>query len=134
VLKGNATIEVLLTNASRQPIFVYSDLDWGESASLSIWLKDVTTGEDVSEKNFLHDSITPPPSSQDDFVKILPGHIYGVSIRSSIRDLNIRRKGTYEIVAEYHSPIPPSLSFGLPIWSTNEATLRSNRVTITVGE
>ena len=62
------TFEVLLTNRSRVPIYLYSDLDWGESASLSIWLKDAASGKDVPEL-FIHDALTPPPTSKDDFVK-----------------------------------------------------------------
>ena len=130
-LKGEAVIEVLLTNASRHPIYVYSDLAWGESASLSIWFKDAATGKDVSE-TFIPDSIMPPPTSKDDFVKILPEHVYGVFIRSSVTHLNIQRKGTYEVVAYYHSPVPRSYAFGLPIWSREDGAIESNRATIKV--
>jgi hypothetical protein len=130
-LKGEAILDVLLTNTSDRPIFVYSNLGWGGSASLSIWFKDTATGKDVAEE-VIHDSMTPPPTSKDDFVKILPRHIYGRSIRSSIAQLNIRKSGTYEVVAEYHSPVPRSCSFGLPIWGREDGTVVSNRVTIKI--
>ncbi|HSQ18873.1 MAG TPA: hypothetical protein VLR92_00730 [Blastocatellia bacterium] len=131
-LNSETVIEVRLTNPSRRPVFVYSNMGWGESASLSIWFKDAATGKDIAEDTALHDSITPPPTSSDDFVKLLPGHIYGRSIRSSIAQLNIARKGTYEVVAEYHSPVSRGYAFGLPIWSREDGTLVSNRATLKV--
>ncbi len=127
------TFEVLLTNRSRVPIYLYSDLDWGESASLSIWLKDAASGKDVPEL-FIHDALTPPPTSKDDFVKVLPDHVYGVVIKSTAADLSVQKNGRYEVIAEYHSPVPSSMGFGLPIWSNAEGTLSSNRVTIAVGD
>jgi hypothetical protein len=112
-LGDGITVRVLLTNKSKSPLYIYAPLEWGESASISIWLKDALTGKDVPEY-FIPDALTPPPNSMKDF--------------------NVRQKGTYEITAEYHSPIPASMNFGLPIWSREKGAVPSNRVTITVRE
>lgn len=132
-LGDEVTIKVLLTNRSKAPLYIYTPLDWGESASLSLWFKDVVSGEDVPEE-FIADALPPPPSSKDAFVKLLPNHVYGVVLKSRLAQLNVRKNSTYELVTEYHSPIPSRMNFGLPIWSREKGTLASNRVTITVGE
>ncbi|MBZ5689155.1 MAG: hypothetical protein LAP86_29470 [Acidobacteriia bacterium] len=127
------TLDVLLTNKSRKPVYIYAYLARGESASLSVWLKDTVSGKDIPQL-VVADSITPPPASQDAFIKLLPWHVYGVMLKSRLSDLGVDKKGSYEVVAQYHSPIPPSNSFGLPILSTEDGTLSSNRVQITVAE
>lgn len=130
-LGDKVAVEVLLTNTSKGPLYLYAALDWGESASLSLWVKDAVSGKDVPEE-FIADALPPPPVSKDVFVKLLPDHVYGVVLTSNLADLNIRKTGSYELVAEYHSPIPSSMGFGLPIWSRESGTISSNRVTITV--
>ena len=125
-------VQVLLTNTSKSPIYIYTPLDWGESASLSLWLKDIVSGKDVPEE-FIADALPPPPLSKDEFVKLLPDHVYGVVLRLKLAELNLQKAGTYELLAEYHSPIPANMNFGLPIWSREKGALPSNRVTITVG-
>jgi hypothetical protein len=132
-LGDEISVQVLLTNTSKSPLYIYAALDWGESASLSLWLKDAASGKDVPEQ-FIADALPPPPGSKDAFVKLLPDHIYGVVLKSKLAQLNVQKSGTYELVAEYHSPIPSSMNFGLPIWSREKGAVPSNRVTITVGE
>ena len=132
-LGDEISVQVLLTNTSKSPLYIYAPLDWGESASLSLWLKDAVSGKDVPEE-FIADALPPPPGSKDAFVKLLPDHIYGVVLRSKFAQLNVQKSGTYELVAEYHSPIPSSMNFGLPIWSREKGAVPSNRVTITVSE
>lgn len=132
-LGDEITVQVLLTNRSKSPLYIYAALDWGESASLSLWLKDAVSGKDVPEE-FIADALPPPPGSKDAFVKLLPDHVYGVVLRSKLAQLNVQKSGTYELLAEYHSPIPASMNFGLPIWSREKGAVPSNRVTITVGE
>jgi|SRR5882724_4608731 len=132
-LKEKITIEVLLINRSKAPLYLYGALDWGESASLSIWLKDSVSGKDIPQE-FIPDALSPPPTSKEAFIKILPNHVYGVVFTCPLAELNVRRRGTYELVAEYHSPVPSSMSFGLPIWSREDGPVVSDRVTITVGD
>jgi hypothetical protein len=132
-LGDKITVRVLLTNRSKNPLYLYAALDWGESASLSLWVKDAASGKDVPEE-FIADALPPPPASKDAFIKLLPDHVYGVVLTSSLADLNIREKGVYELTAEYHSPVPSSMGFGLPIWSREKGSLPSNAVRITVNE
>lgn len=132
-LGDKITVQVLLTNSSKSPVYLYAALDWGESAGLSLWVKDAVSGKNIPEE-FIADALPPPPASKDAFIKLLPDHIYGVVLTSSLAELNVRKKGSYELVAEYHSPIPSKMSFGLPIWSQEHGAITSNRVTITVGE
>ncbi len=132
-LGDKITVHVLLTNTSKSPLYLYAALDWGESASLTLWVKDAATGKDVPEE-FIADTLPPPPASKEAFIKLLPHHIYGVEFTSSLADLNIRQRGTYELVAEYHGPIPASMNFGLPIWSRENGSVSSNTLKIRVGE
>ena len=67
-------------------------------------------------------------------MKLLPDHVFGVVFTLTMKDFNLRQKGTYEVTAEYHSPIPASMSFGLPIWSREMGVVPSNRITIKVVE
>ena len=63
-LGDEITVQVLLTNRSKSPLYIYASLDWGESASLSLWLKDAVSGKDVPEE-FIADALPPPPGSKD---------------------------------------------------------------------
>src|SRR5580704_3465696 len=132
-LGSEITLQVLLTNKSESPMYIYGTLDWGQSASLSLWLKDAVSGKDVPEE-FIADALPPPPGSKDEFVKLLPEPVYGVVLRSRLAQLNVQKSGTYELVSEYHSQIPSRMNFGLPIWSRENGTVPSNRVTIAVGD
>jgi len=125
------TVQVLLTNRSKSPLYIYGLLDWGESASLSIWLRDVASGKDLPQRLWGAPP-SPPPASREGFVRLDPGYVYGEVFREKLADLGVQKKGEYEIVAEYHSPIPSSMNFGLPIWSREKGAVPSNRVTIKV--
>src|SRR6266481_719705 len=132
-LGDQITVQVLLTNRSKSPLYIYSALDWGESASLSLWLKDLDSGKSIPQE-FIADALPPPPGSKEAFVRLLPSHVYGVILTLKLAELNIHKKGAYELHAEYHSPIPENMNFGLPIWSREKGALPSNRVNITVEE
>jgi hypothetical protein len=131
MLGDEITVEVLLTNRSRYPLYLYSPIDWGESASLSLWIKNAVSGKEVDQE-IIPDALTPPPSSKDDFIRLPPNHIYGVVLTIRWADLSVHNKGTYDLVVEYHSPVSSTMAFGLPIWSQEKGTLPSNRVTVVV--
>ncbi len=90
-LGDDITVQVLLTNESKSPLYIYAPLEWGESASISIWLKDALSGKDVPEY-FIPDAVTPPPASKEDFVKLLPEHVFGVVFTSTLKDFNLRQR------------------------------------------
>jgi hypothetical protein len=125
------TIRVLLENRSRRTQYVYVPLDWGESASFSLWIKDAASGKNVPQ-DFLADAISLPPRSADSFTRLLPGDLIGLQFVSSFSDLGIHGAGKYEFVAVYHSPIPSTMNFGLPIWSRESGSLTSNSLTVSV--
>jgi hypothetical protein len=132
-LSDKISLLVLLENRTKSPIYLFSDLEWGESASLSLWPRNAVSGVELP-MNFVFDEITPPPKSQDDFVKLLPGHVFGVVLTCPLNRINIREKGKYEFVVQYHSPIPSNLGYGLPIWGREKGVIPSNHVIISVGD
>jgi len=132
-LGDKIAFEVLLTNQSNVPVYLYAYLARGESASLSVWFKDVVSGK-VIPQTVVADSITPPPPSKNVFVQLLPWHVYGVVVKSGLADFGVEKEGKYQLMVQYHSPVPSSRSFGLPIWSAEDGPLSSDDVTITVRE
>jgi len=133
IYKIGSTVDfqISLINRSNRPIFVYADMEEGESASYSIWLKDVNSGEDV-DAVFLADSLTPQPHSKDDFIEIPPNYFYGVIFSTSLARLSINKPGTYRVEVYYHSPISGNMSFGLPIWSRESGIITSSPIQIRV--
>jgi hypothetical protein len=126
-------IQILLINRSESPLYIYAMLDWGESSSFSVWLKDARSGKHL-EPRFWGAPPPPPPASKEAFVPLEPLGVYGRVFLLKLADLGVQNRGQYEIVAEYHSPISSSESFGLPIWSREKGAVPANRVTISVGD
>lgn len=124
-------VEVVLSNQSLKPIYLYSPLEWGESASISIWLKDADTGKEVGT-TFIADAQTPPPRSKDDFVRILGNHLFGVKYKVSLKDFDLKKGKRYDLFAEYHSPVPKQFGFGLAIWSREMGTVASKAARISI--
>lgn len=122
---------VLLTNASSEPFYIAIPLDWGQSAGLSAWAFDSATKQ-VIEPDVIADAIRPPPNGPDDFVKILPNHILGLRDTFPLKELGIDRPGRFDLRVDYRSPVSRVLSFGLPIWSSEQGTAQSNTITIEV--
>jgi hypothetical protein len=130
-LRDAVVLHITLTNSSASPIYVYKSLHQGDLAGLSVWAKDVVTGKDVPRR-FISDALPPPPKSKEAFVEIAPHASYTVDLPYTVQELNIAANGTYELFAEYQSPIPRTMNFGLPIWSREKGAARSNSVKITI--
>lgn len=130
-LADAVVLHIRITNSSGSPIYIYKVLDMGRSAGLSVWVKDAMSGADVPIR-FIPDALPPPPRSKDEFAEILPHQSYVVDLPCTMRELNILTNGVYELTVEYRSPIPRSMSFGLPIWSNDKGSIRSNSVKIAV--
>jgi hypothetical protein len=124
-------VQVLLANTSKSPVYIYSPLEWGQSASVSLWIKDLHSGKDVAQTT-ISDALPPPPSSKDDFVKLLPNHIFGIALTTDALELGADQGGTYELVAQYHSPIPSDMNFGLPILSRETGSISSSPILLRV--
>jgi hypothetical protein len=105
-------------------------LDWGESASFSIWFKDAATQEYLPQTPGSPPS--PPATSKESFVNLDPDYIYGTVFYEKLRNVGVEKSGEFLIVGEYHSPVPSNMSFGLPIWSRDMGSVRSNIVRINV--
>lgn len=129
---GDAVFVVLMTNESHEPIHIFAPFGVGESASLSIWAKNVKTGRSLSKGTFIPDSLPPPPDPKKDFVEVLPDHVYGVVLKIPVSNLGIVSPGTYRIIAEYHSPIPDGINYGFPVVSKKYGPIYSNTVTVSV--
>lgn len=115
-----------------QDIFVYGSLEWGYSASLTLFVHDAS-GRRVKSR-FYDDALTPPLKSGDNsiFVKLQPQHLLGTYYSSTIKELNIEKPGIYNIYTEYHSPIKTSEVDVQPFFGKENGILRSNVVQIRV--
>jgi hypothetical protein len=130
-LQDTIVLRVLLSNKSSDHLYLYKQLLWGESNSFSIWARDWATEQDIPQ-DFTEDMPAPPPRSAADFVELLPEHIYGVIVKTSAKELNLKPKRKYELFAGYHSPVPSESGFGLRIISREQGSIRSNTVIVTV--
>ncbi len=124
-------LEVTIQNISDNDIYVLSFLEWGESASFSLWLKDPLTGKNVGGKVPSSPPIGPPKSIMS-FTRLYPDYIFGKSSKFKFKNLHIDKPGTYVIEVTYHSPCPSGFSFGLPIWSKEMGPIKTNTVEIHV--
>ena len=127
------TGEILLKNTSRAPLYLYAEFDWGMSGSDSLFARDAVAGKDLPS-SLIGTALPPPPGSKDQFIKLLPGYIYGVEFGCSLKELGVEKKGTYDLLASYHSPIPMRYGLGLPIFSREMGTIEAIPVRITVGD
>jgi hypothetical protein len=125
---GVIRLEVQLMNADDGPIYLYGNLSWGYSASLTLHVLD-TAGKEIPAK-YLDDSLTPPPPPNDKsfFVNLNPKHFFGTTREMSLDELNINKPDKYKIMVEYHSPIPQSFGQGLPLWGREKGSIRSRIV------
>jgi hypothetical protein len=124
-------IHLCLKNITMAPEYIYGTIDWGETASLSIWVRDADSQRDVAA-SFIADAPTPPPMSVSAFSQIPAVQCYSVDLAVALSELNVTHTGRYEVVVSYHSPIPRSMSFGLPIVSRENGEFQSNRISIAV--
>jgi hypothetical protein len=123
--------EILLKNTSRTPLYLYAEFDWGMSGSDSLFARDAVTGTDLPS-SLIGTALPPPPSSKDQFIKLLPGYIYGVEFTCSLKELGVAKKGTYDLLAWYHSPIPTRYGLGLPIFSSEMGAIDAKPTRIIV--
>ena len=126
------TVQAMLTNSSRDTLYVYGVLGWGYSASLTFHVID-PNGKDVEPQTF-DDSLTPPVPHNDRsvFVKLFPRHFLGTYYQSTINELNMKKPGKYTLFVEYHYPIPAAAVDLSPFWGTEKGAIRSNLVHVEV--
>jgi hypothetical protein len=129
-LMDDATIRVFLVNNSVvTSVYLYPLLTWGR-VNLSLLVTPRHGGLDrfvEKESIFLV-----PPTSAQELLKLSPGHIFGVALKSSLSDIGIRTPGTYTLRVQYKSPLSPLNTFGVPAWTSDHGTIESNVVSISV--
>ena len=124
-------LQVILSNPTNKPIYVYRSLDWGPSASLSLQLRDVS-GRQI-EPEFAPDAQTfDSPDDKSAFVKLGPDHFLGANFPASVKFLNLTRPGKYSISVEYTSPFSAADVELKPFLAKENGSLRSNVVWIEV--
>ena len=125
-------LQAMLVNVSNKDIFVYGILEWGHSASFTLYIQDAKR-RDVESRVF-DDALTFPVQANDTslFVKLAPQHFLGTFYKSTIPDLNITKPGKYTLFVEYHSPIPVADVQLTSFWGKEKGTIKSNVVWIEV--
>ena len=124
-------LQVILSNPTNKPVYVYRTLDWGPSASLSLQLRDVS-GRQI-EPEFAPDAQTfDSPDDKSAFVKLGPDHFLGANFPASVKFLNLTRPGKYSISVEYTSPFSAADVELKPFLAKENGSLRSNVVWIEV--
>ena len=127
----DAEAQIILKNISKKDIYIYSKIEWGEGSSISLWVKDFSTKENI-EEIFIADEQSIPPQSKSDFTKISSSKNIISKFKFSLRDFKVQPGKKYEIIAEYHSPVPAAMSFGLPIWSSEMGSVSSTPLVIKI--
>ena len=130
-LSDKIKLDVTIKNVSSKDMFIYNELDWGESSSFLLWVKDARTGKDIVGQ-YLADALPPPPSSKDQFTKLASGYCFGFESNWMIKEINIDKPGDYLLEVVYHSPVPLEFAFGLAVWSKEMGRVGSNFVKIHV--
>ena len=131
-LNDRIKLQALLTNTSRNTLYIYGVLGWGYSASFTLHVTNAR-GEGIQAKRF-DDSITPPPPPNDmrAFVRLYPQHFLGTWYHSSIDELNLGKPGKYALVVEYRSPLSATGIELNPFWGREKGTIRSKLIYIEV--
>ncbi len=129
-LDDSIQLQVLLMNAGGTPIFLYGYLSWGHMSSLTLDVRD-EKGR-APEVLILEDALTPPPKDPSQFIKLEPGHLFGVIRCDDFEHINIREPGKYQIVVTYHSPIPKTFGFHEELWSMERGEVSSSPLYVEV--
>lgn len=131
--KDKISLYVMIINDSGiNDAFVYSELGFGYRAGLVIIRRDVR-GHEVPTR-FIDDFRPDRPDLNDptSFVKLRPGHFFGITYENSIYNLNLEKTGAYKLSVEYHSRIPSSDVKVKPFWGSESGSITSNVVTVHV--
>lgn len=131
--KDEINLYVMISNEDElHDAFVYSELGFGYRAGLILDRRDAR-GREVPTR-FIHDDRIFPDDLNDltSFVKLRPGHFFGVAYENSIYNLNLEKPGTYKLSVEYFSRISVSEVKVKPFWGTESGSIASNVVTIHV--
>jgi len=67
-------------------------------------------------------------------MRLMPGHLYGITINDNIANMGISQPGTYHIIAGYRAPFraDSEFSFGLAFWGEEMGDIPAAPVDIVV--
>jgi hypothetical protein len=83
-------LHVMLTNVSYKDLYVLGSLEWGESASLLLHVRDAS-GKDIEPRAFPDSQIFVDTDDASSFLKFRPNHFLGTSLVSDVKFLNIAK-------------------------------------------
>lgn len=129
---GSVKLHVFLKNSGAMAVFIYPDLKWGNSASLSLLATDLN--DRPIEPDFIDDSIRKPVLDKNfrNVFQLFPNHTLGTLTERKLDDININKPGRYKLRVEYHSPLSDRDVVDRPFWGRENKVIRSNVVVLEV--
>jgi len=130
-ISDRLTIQVVLVNASEEPISVYRILQWGYAGGFVLHVYD-EKGDEVHLRAY-DDSIAIPSTlnKPDSYVTLDPDHLLGILRTDKLADWELK-PGSYTLQVEYRSPVPQSYRKDARFWSRDKGPLRSNSVPLQI--
>jgi|SRR5215212_4996918 len=124
-------LQVMLVNPSSKPVYVFGTLDWGYSASLMFYIRDVS-GREIEPKLSPDSQTYASADDKSAFVKLEPEHFLGTTYFAPVSFMNLTRPGRYAISVEYNSPFSNAEVELKPFLGKESGPLKSNVVWIEV--
>jgi hypothetical protein len=132
-IRENIDFEIRLENVGQESLLVCRWLGWApgrtELRVLDSHGKDVYT-------NFLADEV-PPPLRDKDFIELKPDKFFRVRLGESATDF-VNTPGSYVVFVKYRSPASEEWARRylhlphLPLWSSEQGTVISNRIRVEI--
>jgi len=140
-MSDKVELETQLTNSGSGDLYLFDDVCWNPGSALNVHVF-TPVGRQVSGKSdLLRDCLRPPPKPDDTnrFTLLKAGASYRDTETFSIREL-VPKPGGYDLVVHYDSRISASWIreyagtkiAALPVWTSEQPTLQSNRLHINV--
>ena len=121
-LQGAARLTISLKNVSQEPVAFFSDIGWGVSSSLTMYVRE-------SNGKFLHNSLVSdardrPPFSETDFTTLKPDEEFILKSWLDMESEGITSPGEYIVVVNFHTPVEREFApKNLKTWVKEDGTL-----------
>jgi len=132
VYAATETVNLTITieNRGTSTFYVYRPLEWGWTG-LWFGLLDAT-GNRVRPKQPVIAPLPPPPlGDKSQLAGLEPGYFYGRHLDFALSDYDLK-PGTYFIAFKYQSYYHERDGFGLPILTSEDGEVVSNKIEISV--